>query len=36
MADDTKTARLSVHGQDFDLPIHSPSSGPDVIDIRKL
>jgi len=36
MADDKKTARLSVHGQEFDLPIHSPTNGPDVIDIRKL
>jgi len=32
----TKTARLSIDGQEFDLPMMSPTAGPDVIDIRKL
>lgn len=36
MADATKTAKLSFDGKDFDLPIYSPTCGPDVIDIRKL
>ncbi|RJK94519.1 citrate synthase [Paracoccus aestuarii] len=34
MAD--KTARLHLNGQDYDLPILSPTKGPDVLDIRKL
>ncbi|WP_420858822.1 citrate synthase [Marivivens marinus] len=36
MADTTKTATLTIDGQAFELPIHSPTAGPDVIDIRKL
>ncbi len=36
MADDSKTAKLSFDGKDFDLPMHSPTAGPDVIDMRKL
>jgi len=36
MADTTKTATLTIDGASFELPIHSPTSGPDVIDIRKL
>jgi len=38
MADGTKTrsARLDLDGKSYDLPIHSPSVGPDVLDIRKL
>ncbi len=36
MADDTKTATLSIAGTDYELPIYSPTIGPDVIDIRKL
>ncbi len=36
MADTTKTATLTIDGTSFELPIHSPTSGPDVIDIRKL
>ncbi|KAA9009118.1 citrate synthase [Histidinibacterium aquaticum] len=36
MADDNRTAKLTIDGQDFDLPIHSPTAGPDVLDIRKL
>lgn len=34
MAD--KTARLHLNGQEYDLPILSPTKGPDVLDIRKL
>ena len=31
-----KTAKLSFHDQELELPILSPTAGPDVIDIRKL
>ncbi|MEQ5794428.1 citrate synthase [Paracoccus sp. NFXS7] len=34
MAD--KTAKLHLNGQDYELPILSPTKGPDVLDIRKL
>lgn len=30
------TATLTVNGKEHELPMHSPSAGPDVIDIRKL
>ncbi|QBY00738.1 citrate (Si)-synthase [Rhodophyticola sp. CCM32] len=33
---DRKTATLSFDGKTLDLPIHSPTAGPDVIDIAKL
>ena len=33
---ETKTATLTIDGQSFDLPIFSPTAGPDVVDIRKL
>ncbi len=36
MADTPKTATLTIDGQSYDLPIYSPTAGPDVIDIRKL
>ena len=36
MADTAKTATLTIGDQSFDLPIYSPTAGPDVIDIRKL
>ncbi len=36
MTDSTKTATLTVHGKDYELPVHSPTAGPDVVDIRKL
>ncbi|MFT6605214.1 MAG: citrate synthase [Halocynthiibacter sp.] len=36
MADSTKTATLSFEGKTYELPVHSPSAGPDVVDIRKL
>jgi citrate synthase len=31
-----RTARLEIDGKTVTLPIHTPSVGPDVIDIRKL
>ena len=36
MAEATKHAKLTVNGTSYDLPVMSPSAGPDVIDIRKL
>jgi citrate synthase len=36
MTDTTKTATLSFDGKTIELPILSPSVGPDVLDIRKL
>ncbi len=36
MADTTKTATLSFEGKSIELPILSPTVGPEVIDIRKL
>ncbi|QFU08230.1 Citrate synthase [Rhodobacteraceae bacterium THAF1] len=36
MAEDKKTAKLTIDGKDYDLPVHTPTAGPDVIDIRKL
>jgi citrate synthase len=33
---DTKTATLTIGGKSIELPIHSPTLGPDVVDIRKL
>jgi citrate synthase len=36
MAEATKHATLTVNGISYDLPVMSPSAGPDVIDIRKL
>jgi citrate synthase len=36
MAEPTKTATLSLDGKSYDLPMFSPTLGPDVIDIRKL
>lgn len=36
MADTTKTATLTFGDKKIDLPIHSPTLGPDVLDIRKL
>ncbi len=36
MKDITKTATLTVDGKSYDLPILSPTAGPDVIDVRKL
>jgi len=36
MTDSKKTATLTFDGQTLELPMYSPSVGPDVIDIRKL
>jgi len=36
MADTNKTATLTIDGQSYELPVHSPTAGPDVLDIRKL
>lgn len=36
MTEPTSTAKLEVHGKEYDLPVYSPTAGPDVIDIRKL
>ena len=36
MADTQKTATLTLDGETYDLPVLSPTEGPDVIDIRKL
>jgi len=36
MADQKRTATLTLDGKSYDLPVHSPTLGPDVIDIRKL
>ena len=33
---ETKSATLTLDGKSYDLPIHSPTVGPDVVDIRKL
>ena len=33
---DTKSAKLTIGDKTLDLPIHSPTVGPDVLDIRKL
>jgi citrate synthase len=36
MSETQKSATLSIDGQEYDLPIFSPTAGPDVLDIRKL
>jgi citrate synthase len=36
MTEATKNATLTIDGKSFELPILSPTAGPDVIDIRKL
>ncbi len=36
MPESTKTAQLTIDGQSYDLPMFSPTAGPDVVDIRKL
>jgi citrate synthase len=36
MAETTKTATLTIDDKSIDLPIYSPTAGPDVLDIRKL
>ncbi|MBC7139477.1 MAG: citrate synthase [Defluviimonas sp.] len=36
MAETKRTATLSIDGQSYELPVMSPTVGPDVLDIRKL
>ena len=36
MADKNKSATLTFEGESFELPVLSPTAGPDVIDVRKL
>ncbi|HEY9039699.1 MAG TPA: citrate synthase [Roseovarius sp.] len=36
MAEDKNSATLKLNGNEYELTIHSPTLGPDVIDIRKL
>ncbi|WP_368183669.1 citrate synthase [Aestuariibius sp. HNIBRBA575] len=36
MTETQKTATLTIDGESYELPIYSPSAGPDVLDIRKL
>ncbi len=36
MSDTQKTATLTIDDKSFELPIYSPTAGPDVMDIRKL
>ena len=36
MTDNPKTAKLTFGDTELDLPMYSPTAGPDVIDIRKL
>ncbi|MEO9778396.1 MAG: citrate synthase [Sedimentitalea sp.] len=36
MTESTKSATLTIDGASYDLPIYSPTAGPDVLDIRKL
>ena len=36
MAESKKSATLSLDGKSYDLPVFSPTLGPDVLDIRKL
>ena len=36
MAETNKTAKLIIDGKEYELPVYSPTAGPDVVDIRKL
>ena len=36
MAESTKSATLTIGDKTVELPMFTPTSGPDVIDIRKL
>ncbi|AXI54628.1 Citrate synthase (plasmid) [Pseudoseohaeicola sp. NH-UV-7] len=36
MTEKAKSATLTIDGTQYDLPIFSPTAGPDVVDIRKL
>ena len=33
---DSKFAKLTINDKIIELPIHSPTAGPDVVDITKL
>mgnify|MGYP000144435635 CR=1 FL=1 len=33
MADQSKVAKLEIDGKKYELPIFSPTAGPDVVDI---
>ncbi len=33
---DTQSAKLNLHGEEYELPVLQPTIGPEVIDIRKL
>ncbi len=36
MSDTTRSATLTIDGKSYELPIHTPTNGPEVVDIRKL
>ncbi len=36
MTESTKSATITIDGSSYDLPMFSPTAGPDVVDIRKL
>src|SRR6056297_809333 len=36
MSENKRAAKLEIDGKTYDLPIFSPTAGPDVVDIRKL
>ena len=36
MTESNKSATLKIDGNEYELPIFSPTAGPDVLDIRKL
>ena len=36
MVKSSKTAKLLLEGKEYDLPVMSPTAGPEVLDIRKL
>ncbi len=36
MTESTKSAKLTIDGKEYELPMFSPTVGPDVLDIRKL
>ena len=36
MAETTDTAKLTIKGKTYELPVYSPTTGPDVLDIRTL
>jgi len=36
MANSTKSATLTIDNKQIELPVHSPTAGPDVVDIGKL